>query len=213
MQIRILLVLVIIAAISATNCNSGKGKAFLCDTSCMKDTLKLVGNDALQPYVYFSAGNCKPDTITWSYRGLGANRKLNFSWDARLSKNFVSAYFKDTSYIWVKFNDCVTGRGYLIKLPFDKKINISSKTSAINGFDPKFSVADGLVAYTDGGNVYVEDESNGQQAMMTFGKKADFDYDAIHATLDSVHITRDHIWTKVKLDNDWKVLEKNITLK
>ena len=47
---------------------------------------------------------------------------------------------------------------------------------------------------------------------MTFGKALDFDFDAIHETLDSVNITRSRIWAKVKIDGEWKTLEKNIAL-
>jgi hypothetical protein len=48
---------------------------------------------------------------------------------------------------------------------------------------------------------------------MTFGKKAEIEYNAIHQTLDSINVTRNHVWVKVKLDGEWKVLEKNISLK
>jgi hypothetical protein len=208
-----LFALLIILAAAFSNCNSGKGNTSFCDTSCMKDSLKLSGGGEFEPYVHFSVKNCSIDTIIWSYKGLGSNRKMKFEGEARLNKDFVKAYFHDTSYVYLKFNDCNTGRGYLVKLPFDKKQDISSKSSALNSFDPKFSVADGLIAYTDRGNIYVEDESTGQQAMMTFGKKAEIEYNAIHQTLDSINVTRNHVWVKVKLDGEWKVLEKNISLK
>jgi len=58
----------------------------------------------------------------------------------------------------------------------------------------------------------VEDITSEKQASMTFGKELDFDFDAIHETLDSVNITRDRIWAKVKIDGEWKELEKNISL-
>jgi hypothetical protein len=111
------------------------------------------------------------------------------------------------------FNDCLTGRGYQVKLPFDKKSNISKKSSGINNFDHKFSVADDLIAYTDRGNIFVEDITTGKKEMMTFGKATDINYDVIHETIDSVNITPARIWVKVKIDGEWKVLEKNITLK
>ena len=73
-------------------------------------------------------------------------------------------------------------------------------------------MADSLLAYTDKGNIFVEDISTGKKATLTFGSSLDFDFDAIHETLDSVNITRNRIWAKVKIDGDWKALEKSITL-
>jgi len=83
----------------------------------------------------------------------------------------------------------------------------------LNKFDPKFSVEDGLVAYTDRGNIFVEEMATGKTAMMTFGKMiADLDYDAMHEFIDSVNITPTRVWAKVLMDNKWKEIEKNITL-
>ena len=39
------------------------------------------------------------------------------------------------------------------------------------------------------------------------------DHDAIHESIDSVNITPTRIWVKVKIDNEWKEMEKNIILK
>ena len=48
---------------------------------------------------------------------------------------------------------------------------------------------------------------------MTFGAHIkDLDYDAIHQFIDSVNVTNTRIWVRVKIDNEWKELEKNITL-
>jgi hypothetical protein len=63
------------------------------------------------------------------------------------------------------------------------------------------------------GNIFVEDVSTGKSAMMTFGAKADIDYDAIHETVDSVNVTSNRIWAKVLLGKEWKTFEKNIELK
>ena len=109
--------------------------------------------------------------------------------------------------------DRTNGRGYVTKIPFDKSKNIFRKGSAFNKFDPKYAVADGLIAYTDRGNVFVEDKATGKKAMMTFGKMlADLDYDAMHEFIDSVNITPTRIWTKVMMDNKWQEMEKTITL-
>lgn len=212
-----LLLLMVVAAIFS--CGGGKGVAEkpFCDTSCLKDTIKFRKEDhQLKPYLYISAKNCLPDSVIWSYRGLGTNRKLSFDdfglKKFPLSKDHMSVFFGDTSYVWLLFNSCDNGRGYLAKIPFNKSQKIVRKGSAINKFDPKFVVADGLAVHTDKGNIFVEDMATGKTAMMTFGKMLEMDYDYIHDNIDSVNITPTRIWAKVKADKDWTALEKNITL-
>lgn len=208
---------IIILVFASGACKSSAPKPF-CDTVCLTDTLKF-RNDLhpLKPYVYISVKKCNADTLIWSYDGMGVNRKADFSdmlgTDVRLNKNFVRCVINDTSYAWLMFNDCNNGRGYLLKLPFDKKKSIGRKSSAINSMDPKFYVADGLAAYTDRGNIFIEEIKTGKTAMMTFGQMVDIDYDVIHKSIDSVNVTPSKIWVKIKIETEWKVLEKNITLK
>jgi len=218
-----LILLISIAAmiiLTATfgSCKSSSGPASFCDTSCLKDSVKFTNEEhPLKPYVYISAANCKADTLTWSFIDMGINRKMGLpdlvGTSVLLNKDNISCFIKDTSYAWLSFNDCSNGRGYLLKIPFNKKENIGRKSSAINKFDPKFSVAEGLVAYSDRGNIFAEEMTTGKTAMMTFGAKVDIDYDAIHETIDSVNITPTRLWAKVKLANEWKIFEKNISLK
>lgn len=201
-----------------SSCNSGSGMPSFCDTICLKDSIKFTETEhPLQPYVYFSAANCNADSIAWSYEGMGSNRKMGIAdlvgAQVKLNPKAVSCYFKDTSYAWVAFNDCNNGRGYLLKIPFNKRDVLGRKTSAINSFDPKFSVEKGLIAYSDRGNLFVEDMATGKQAMMTFGQKLDIDYDAIHEYIDSVNVTSTKIWTKVKIGDKWQEKEKTIELK
>ncbi len=218
---RLVLFLVVATALTWVfgSCKSSPAAAAaFCDTSCLQDSLKFIKEEhPLKPYVYISARNCNADTIAWSYIDMGINRKLGLpdlvGTSVKLNKDFISCYIKDTSYAWVLFNDCSNGRGYSLKIPFSKKENIGRKSSAINKFDPKFSVADGLMAYSDRGNLFVEDMATGKTAMMTFGAKVDIDYDAIHETVDSVSVTPTHVWARVKLDNEWKTFEKDISLK
>ncbi|MET0392987.1 MAG: hypothetical protein ABW019_07585, partial [Chitinophagaceae bacterium] len=185
-------------------CKQGAGTAAsFCDTACLKDSIRFIKEEhPLRPAVYISAKDCSADTVIWTYENMGANRKLAFKdlfGSARINRNYVSCFIKDTSYAWLAFNDCSNGRGYLLKIPFSKSQKISNKSSAVNSFDPKFSVAPGLVAYSDRGNLFTEDMATGKQAMMTFGEKLDIDYDAIHEYVDSVNITPTRIWAKVKL--------------
>lgn len=211
--------LFILFAASLVSCgNSGKSAKMFCDTTCQADTMKFADEThKLKPYLYISAANCLPDSVIWSYSGLGNNRKLSFNdfggGKFPLNKSFMQCFIKDTSYIWLLFNDCTNGRGYFAKIPFDKKRDISRRGSALNKFDPKYAVADGIVAYTDRGNIFIEEMVTGKKAMMTFGKMiADLDYDAMHEFIDSVNITPTRIWAKVKLGENWEVIEKNISL-
>jgi hypothetical protein len=208
----------IILAATFGACKSSSAPPSFCDTSCLKDSIKFTNEEhPLKPYVYISAANCMADTLIWSFIDMGINRKMGLpdlaGTAVRLNKDNTSCFIKDTSYAWLSFNDCSTGRGYLLKIPFNKKENIGRKSSAINKFDPKFSVTEGLVAYSDRGNLFVEEMSTGKTAMMTFGAKVDINYDAIHETVDSVSITPTHLWAKVKLGDEWKTFEKNIDLK
>jgi hypothetical protein len=218
MKILVPFIAIITLGWSFSACKSNSGLPSFCDTACVTDTIKF-SNDThpLKPFVHISPRNCVGDTIIWSYTDMGVDRKMGLAdlvgAPVKLNKTAIDCFIKDTSYAWVSFNDCNNGRGYLIKIPFNKRETISRKTSAINRFDPKFSVAEGLIAYSDRGNIFVEDIVTGQQAMMTFGEKADINYDAIHETLDSVNISRQRVWVKVKLGTEWKELEKEVTLK
>jgi hypothetical protein len=218
MRSLIIPVIAILLLASFVSCNSsGKGDKTFCDTACLKDSIKFTGNHILKPVVNISASKCIADTLMWSYNGMGVNRKIGLknllNNTVHISNNYVKCYFNDTAYALLTFNDCATGRGYQVKLPFDKKATISIKSSGINNFDHKFSVTDDLIAYTDRGNIFVEEIATGKKAMMTFGKALEIDYDSIHEYIDSVNVTPTRIWVKVKIDNEWKVLEKNITLK
>jgi hypothetical protein len=212
----LLLPLLAIIALAGTNCKSGSGGGpkLMCDTVCLKDTIKFSGEEfKLKPYVYISVKDCKPDSIIWSYNGMGANRKTKFDYSTvSLNTNFVRCIFNDTSFVYLLFNDCATRRGFQIKLPFDKKQSFEMRTSGINNLDPKFSISDNLVAYTDRGNIYVLEVTTGKKAMMTFGEKVDVDYDAIHEHIDSVNVTNSRIWVNVKIKDKWTPIEKNITL-
>ena len=216
MKILLIPAVAVLFILSFSACKSSSGPKTFCDTSCLKDSLKFTGNHALKPYVFISAKNCLPDTITWSYAGMGVNRKTGFAYlleaTVNLNKANIRCFIKDTAYAWLLFNDCATGRGFQLKLPYSKSQNFNVKSSGINNFDPKFSIPDNLLVSTDRGNVYIEDMVTGKKAMMTFGKKVDIDYDAIHESIDSAHVTDERIWIKVKIDGAWKELEKKITL-
>ncbi len=210
MQLKSIIIffLILFTVLACKNKNSASGKTSFCDTVCMKDSLNFIDSSSkLKPYVFISVKNCTGDTLTWGYTGQNKNIEFNY----RLNKDYTRCYFKDTAFALLVFNTCENGRGYFMKFSFGKKASYKKSTGAINNFDPKFSVADSLLAYTDKGNLFVEDIPTGKEALMTFGQPLDFDFDAIHETLDSVNITRNRIWAKVKIDGEWKTLEKDIT--
>jgi hypothetical protein len=215
---RLLAILIIAISVTASfiSCKSSDVPKSFCDTTCLTDTLKFTGTHKSKPFVYLSAKDCKADSIMWSYDGLESIRKTGFTYllntTVNINKDYIRCFFKDADVAWIIFNDCATGRGFQIKLPYDKKQSFGLKSSGINNLDPKFSVAENLVANTDRGNIYVEDMATGKKAMMTFGQKLEIDYDDIHQHIDSVNITDTRIWVKVKVGDEWKEMEKKITL-
>lgn len=203
---------ILYAAAGCRSSSSGGAKTF-CDTACFSDTLRFTGDHELKPYIYITANNCRPDKIIRSYDGMGASLTTDFGFDqAMVNKDFIRCVFSDTGFAYILFNDCLTGRGFQIKMPFNKTGTISKRASGINNIDPKFMVAENMIAFTDRGNIYVEEISSGKKAMMTFGKALDIDYDAIHEFIDTVNVTSERIWVKVKVDDKWTELEKKITL-
>jgi hypothetical protein len=217
MRLIALLILVFATAFAFTSCKSS-GTPTFCDTVCLKDTLKFVkGNHPLKPYVYITAKDCNPDSLIWSYDGMGVNRKIDFSEltgaPVHLNKDFVRCVINNTSYAWLLFNDCDGGLGYYFKIPFDKVKKLGRSNRAINSFDPKFSITGTLVCYIDPGNIFVEDMTTGKTAMMTFGKDIEPDFAHIHNSIDSVNITPVRIWARVKMGDEWKEREKKIELK
>lgn len=207
-----------IIMLSFIACKSGTAEApgTFCDTVCLTDTIKFAGDHEKKPTVFITAKNCMPDSIIWSYKGMAADRKTGFTYllgtTVNINKDYIRCFFKDNEHAWLLFNDCATGRGFQIKLPYDKNANFSLKSSGINSLDPKFSIAENLVVNTDRGNIYVEDMSTGKKAMMTFGQPLPIDYDVLHDHIDSVNVTNDRIWVKILIDKNWVEKEKKIVL-
>ena len=203
----------IVILLSNESCKSSSAPKTFCDTACLQDTIRFLHEHELRPYVYISPANCGPESITRGHKGMGVSLKTDFGFaTVKINKDFMRCLFNDTAYAYLLFNDCQTGRGYQVKLPFNKTGTISKRSSGVNNIDPKFFVDGGMIAYTDRGNIFVEQVNSGKKAMMTFGKGLDIDYDAIHEYIDSVNVTPGRIWVKVKIDEKWTELEKKITL-
>jgi len=195
---------------------SGNTSAPLCDTTCLKDTIRFVADHPTVPMVAIVPNECRPDTLLWSYDGLGVLRKISLKFilkkDTPLQASHTRCIFDGNKKAWLLFNDCSTGRGYQIKLPFDKRESISIRNKSINAIDPKFNIDPKLIAYTDQGNIFVEHTQKGTLTMMTFREELPIDHDHIHEYIDSVNITSQRIWVRIKIQNKWEELEKRIDL-
>jgi hypothetical protein len=216
MRILLFPVVAILLTWSFHSCKSSSVPSNFCDT-CLKDSLNFVGDHPLKPYVRIGAKECRPDTIAWNYEEYGTERKSLFEeligMPVSINPSHFKCLIKDTSYAWLVFSDCYSGRGIQVRLPLTSSGKLNIRRSGINNYDPKFSITDGLIAYSDRGNIFVEELATDKKAMMTFGRQVDIDYDAIHEKLDSVNITPSRIWVRVKIGEEWKELEKNIELK
>jgi hypothetical protein len=206
----------IINLLTACNNSSRSPKAF-CDTACLRDTIKFALEHPYKPHVYITASDCIADTVVWSHSGMVNNLKMDFNEVAatglRLNKNYIGCYFNDTSYAWLEFNDCLTGRGYLVKLNFNRKAGRLKYSSALTRFDPKFKIEDGLICYADYSFVYVEDVKTGKIAKLLLADhELKIDYNNIHAVFDSANITRNRIFVKLIENGSERPLEKNISL-
>ena len=203
---------------ASCNNNSGEQSAakLFCDTTCSSDTFLFTGNHKLDPSVSISVKNCAADTLSWNHGAMPAALQMHMGTLldnlVRLNKSAISCFIKDTSYAWVTFNDCMTGRGYLIYLPFNKKESVRKMSSAITSFDKKFVVPDDVRAYSDYSTIYVEDINTCKSERMTYKEEFKIDFNNIHETIDSVNISRNRIFVQL-IKNGQKVpLEKNISL-
>lgn len=204
--------------ITAIRCSDKAATAntTFCDTACNSDTIRFEGGGKLQPYVSLSQKNCIADTLTWTHEALPSKRQMQvpslLDNTVRINKAAATCYFKDTSYAYLSFNDCVSGRGYLLKLPFSKQQNISKITSALNAFDKKFVVPDDLRAYADYSTLYVVDIATDKKEQMTFKEQYPIDFDKVHDVIDSINVSRNRVFVLLKKDGKPVPIEKKINL-
>lgn len=198
--------------------NSSNSVKTYCDTTCSNDTLRFSGDDPkLQHSLTVSINNCKPDTIAYTYQGLSSKRKILFNEyapdDIRINKSNIDVAFQDTSAAWLSFNDCFNGRGYLVELPYRSGKQTLHTSAALNRFDKKFSIDPDLRAYTDRGNIFIVNVSNGKTAQMTFKENyATMDFNDIHKTLDSINVTKSRVYVKLLKEGQEVPIEKNVSL-
>lgn len=207
--------LIAIAGLFFASCsnNSITANATFCDTTCVNDSIRFTGNAALDQKLAISIKDCKPDAILWENKD--KKRIIEFqeylNKDVKMNPSFVNCAFGDSA-SWLSFNDCITGRGYLLKLPYSNDAAIGTYKAALNSFDKKFSVDPDLRAYTDGGNIYVVNVKTGKEAEMTFKEDYKMDYDNIHTALDSINVSKSRIYVKLLKEDKEVPLEKSISL-
>jgi hypothetical protein len=205
------LFLIAIAGLFFTSCSNSSGVKTFCDTTCVNDSIRFSGNG--QQKLTIAIKNCRPESIVWenqvSKRTIDIYEYLNK--EVKMNPSFINCVFRD-SLTWLSFNDCITGRGYLLRLPYSKNDAIGTYKAALNSFDKKFSVDPDLRAYTDGGNIYVVNVQTGNQAEMTFKEAYQMDYDHIHSVIDSINVSKSRIYVKLLKEGKEVPLEKNISL-
>lgn len=200
----------------ATSCgnNDGTGKTF-CDTACNTDSINFKGNNTLNSIVEIGLSACKADTVMWTH-DFSSSKLLSLrddlGQDIHMNKAAVDCFIKDTSYAWLQFNDCKTGRGYLLKLPFNKAEERRRISGALTKFDPKFSIDPDLIVYTDRGSVFVENLQTEQKASLSFDKMYKIDFNKVHEMVDSVKVTKDRIFVQMIREGKMVPYEKKISL-
>jgi hypothetical protein len=212
-----LFLLIAIAGMFFTSCTNGKTAKTFCDTTCSGDSIQFKGSEEFQQTLSIGLKNCLPDTLTWTNNQVLSSQQLQLGdflgKTIKINKSAVACAFQDTVMAWLSFNDCITGRGYLLKLPFAKGAKMQKISSALNSFDPKFSVDPDLRAYTDGGNIFVANVKTGKEDEMTFKVEYPVDYDNIHTTIDSINVTKQRIFVRLlKEDGSPVTLETKIDL-
>lgn len=224
MKSRITNVIAGVFVLAAAACGGGEKagpvqQSFCNDTACINEPLKFESAADGKPFVKISFADCKIDTIHWEKGGMGVIKDIVFSdfidKEVKPSKSLISCDIVDAKYAWIKFNDCQTGRGYLIRLPFDKDGKTSKFKSAINNFDPEFKVADGLVSYYDNTFIYVHDINTDKvaQTLLTDTGVKNIDYDNVHSLIKSVDITKENITAKLTVDGKTIDINKPLSFK
>ena len=213
----------VLAAITFVSCKDGSNETaavpFCKDTTCLTEPLKFTSEAPGNPFVTISSKDCQIDSIYWEKGGMGVIKDIIFSEfiekPVKPAAEALNCTIVEGKNAWIKLNDCATGRGYLLKLPFDKDGSTEKLTSAINNFDPKFNIEDGLVAYYDNTFIYVRDVATDQvaQQLLTDTGVTDIDFDNIHRLIDSVNITKSNIYAKLKVGDQEVVHNNPLTFK
>lgn len=208
--------LILVLLVSA--CSSEEPKPVtLCEKPCVSDTLYYTLKDhKYEPYVKLVPSNCLIDTVIWSSKLIPTKRKIHLSTSLELipavDKSTVRCYIVDTNYAYVIFNDCLTRRGFWLKLPLGEKGTTEQSVSALNPADPRYSVEEGLICYKANNTVYVEEILTGKKATVEVPSPK-FEFNTMYEVIDSIHVTRGRLYMNLKDGSKEVPFEKTITLK
>lgn len=187
-----------------------------CTSPCNTDSLKFQGDSKFKPEVVIGLKDCMADTLAWGHYLMDFNKTIQMEGflgqKVKMNPAAVSCIIKDTSVAWLTFNDCNTGRGYLLKLPFAKKSTIGKYTGALNAFDPKFAVEKDLRAYTDRGSIFVINIENGKEGAMSFKEYYDIDFNDLHKVVDTINVSAKRIWVRLLKNGQPVEFEKEVEL-
>jgi len=209
--------LIALASLLFTACsNSGNTAKTFCDTTCKSDSFNFKSADRFGSSVSISVRDCEPDSVSWTHGAMLISRTVPMrdltNQDIRINASAINCVIKDTSHAWLTLNDCITGRGFLFKLPFNKANNINKILGALNSFDPKFVVDENLRAYTDRGSIFVININTDKEAIMTFKETYDIDFNKIHEVVDSINVSPKRIYVKLLKEGKEVTFEKAIDL-
>ncbi|MFT3904537.1 MAG: hypothetical protein QM727_15300 [Niabella sp.] len=195
-------------------------ETFCTDTACVSEPIVVQSDAPGKPFVKITFKDCKIDSIISDKGGMGVINTIVFSDfipnEIKPSKSLIKVDIIGSTHSWIRINDCATGRGYAIKLNFDKGIGKQKFTSALNNFDPKFKVAEGLIAYYDNTFIYVQDMETNKvaKALLTdTGITEVIDYNDVHALIKDVDITKEKILAHIHYQNKDIEVSKSLEFK
>lgn len=199
------------------SCNDKKESKSFCDGNCNTNEMSFKGDSKFEQSVSLLLKDCVGDTLTWTHGKTINRRKIQLAEfmekPIKMNKSAISCGFQDTSFLWFSFNDCATGRGYLLKLPYNNNGSILKFSGALNSFDSKFNIDPDMRAYTDRGNLYVVNVASGKDTQMTFKKEYEMDFNDIHKAIDTVSVSKSKMYIKlIDEKGNPKEFEKKIAL-
>ena len=216
MKLFTFLFLVSLLSFSCQN-NSSTAKVPLCDTTCNSEPFNFTGAGKHNAYVSLTQKDCVADTLSWSSDKMLSKQKMLMAslldTTVRINKSAISCVINDTSFAWITFNDCISGRGYLLQAFFSDEGRIKKYTSALNSFDKKYVVDDSIRAYCDYSAIYAVNVNTGKKVALYYKEELKkIDFNNLHETIDSINFTRNRLFAIMKRNGNSEQLEKAVKL-
>lgn len=208
---------VAILAVACGNNDKTVASTPLCDTTCNNDSFSFAGNHKLKPVINVTQKGCMANTFSWTHDKMASKQTMAFTalldTSVRINKSALNCVVKDTSYAWLTFNDCVSGRGYLLQLFFSDAGRVKKYTSALNSFDKKFVVDDSLRAYCDYSAIYAVNVNTGKKVALYYKEELKkINFNNIHETIDSINFSRNRLFAVMKRNGNTEQIEKDVKL-